>query len=82
MDVDLADVAAVRAASVRLAADHPDTTVLINNAALQYPVQLTDPDFDPRQMEAEVAINLIAPALLAHALLPTLRHHGRRAAII
>lgn len=82
MDVDFADTAAVRAAGARLAADHADATMLINNAALQYPAQLTDPDFDPRQMEAEVAINLTAPALLVHALLPTLRRHGPRAAII
>ena len=33
-------------------------------------------------MEAEVAINLMAPALLAHAVLPALRRHGKQAAII
>jgi uncharacterized oxidoreductase len=82
INVDFADVAAVRAAGARLAAEHTDATMLINNAALQYPAQLIDPDFDPRQMEAEVAINLIAPTLLIHALLPSLRCHAERAAII
>ena len=82
IDVDLADVAAIKVVCARLAEVHADATILINNAALQYPMPLTDPKFDPFQMEAEVAINLIAPALLAHALLPALRRHGKQAAII
>ena len=82
MNIDLADVAAVRVAGAQLAAEHADATMLINNAALQYPLPLTDTNFDPVQMEAEVAINLIAPALLTHALLPSFRRHGERAAII
>ena len=82
IDIDLADAAAVRETGRRLAADYPDTSVLINNAALQYGRPLTDPDFDPARMAAEVAINLTAPALLTHALLPPLRASGRRAAIV
>lgn len=82
IDVDLGNVAAVKVVCARLAEDHADATILINNAALQYPLPLTDPKFDPSQMEAEVAINLMAPALLAHALLPALRRHGKHAAII
>lgn len=82
IDVDLGDVAAVKVVCARLAKVHADATILINNAALQYPLPLTDPKFDPSQMEAEVVINLIAPALLAHALLPALRRHGKQAAII
>ena len=82
IDVDLADVDAVKVVCTRLAEDHADATMLINNAALQYPLPLTDPNFDPAQMEAEVAINLIAPALLTHSLLPSFRRHGQSAAIV
>ena len=82
IDIDLSNGAAIKAVAVDLAARHPDASVLINNAALQYPVTLTDPDFDPEQMEAEVAINLLAPALLTHALLPALRRQGAGAAIV
>lgn len=82
IDIDLSNVADVREICVRLAADHGDATMLINNAALQYSAHLTDPDFDPQQMEKEVAINLVAPALLTYAMLPAFRGHGRRAAII
>lgn len=82
IDIDLADPAAVRAVAADIAARHADLSVLINNAALQYPVALTDPDFDPLQMDAEVAVNLLAPALLTHAFLPGLRRQGIGTAIV
>lgn len=82
IDVDLSDCASVKTAAADIAARHPDINVLINNAALQYPVALTDPHFDPGQMEAEATINLLAPALLSHALLPSLRQHGAGATIV
>lgn len=82
IDVDLADNDAIKLVCAQLAEGHADARILINNAALQYPLPLTDPTFDPSQMEAEVAINLIAPALLVHALLPALRRHSQQAAII
>jgi uncharacterized oxidoreductase len=82
IDVDLSDHGAVKVIAADIAARHPDVTVLINNAALQYPVAFTDPDFDLTQMEAEVTINLIAPALFTHALLPALRRQGRGTAIV
>lgn len=82
IDIDLADTVAVRQLGRQLAVAHPRISVLINNAALQYGKPLTDPDFDPARMESEVAINLTAPALLIHALLPALRTSGPRAAIV
>jgi uncharacterized oxidoreductase len=82
IDIDLSDLRAVKAVATDIAVRHPDATVLINNAALQYPVALTDPDFDTVQMEAEVTINLLAPALLVHAMLPGLQQQGAGAAIV
>lgn len=82
IDVDLSNSAAIKAAVADIAVRHPDICILINNAALQYPMALTEPKFDPEQMQAEVAINLVAPALLSHALLPSLRRHGPSAAIV
>lgn len=82
IDVDLSNSAAIKAAAADIAVRHPDICILINNAAFQYPMALTEPKFDPEQMQAEVAINLVAPALLSHALLPSLRRHGPRAAIV
>jgi len=82
MVCDLADSAAVRAAVQHIGQDHRDTAMLINNAALQYAYLLTHEDFDPAMMEREAAINLLAPALLAHGLFPVLRLHGGASAIV
>lgn len=79
---DLADARQIKAAAAQIVRDHGDAALLINNAALQYACALTDPAFDPAMMEAEVAINLLAPALLTHALLPQLRAHGQASAIV
>lgn len=82
INVDLSDAAAVKQVGSAIAARHPDISLLINNAALQHLAAFTDPDFDPALMESEVAINLLAPALLVHALLPNLRKQGLGAAIV
>ena len=82
IDIDLSDTASVRALAADLAGRHSDTSLLINNAALQYPVPLTHPDFDDDAMIAEATINLLAPALLTRAFLPVLRRHGQGAAVV
>lgn len=79
---DLADPDAVRTAVAQIAREHPEVTIVINNAALQYGRALTDPDFDAGRLEEEVSINLLAPALIAHGLLATLRAHGKPGAIV
>lgn len=81
-DCDLSDDAQLAATLDTVIAEHPDISVVINNAALQYPVALTAPDFDPTQMRAEVMINLLAPANIVHRLLPVLQKQARRCAII
>ena len=82
ISVDLSDTSAVKRVAADVLARHPDVSVLINNAALQYRVAFTDPGFDPDAMEAEVCINLLAPALLIHALLPGFRKKGAGTAIV
>ncbi len=79
---DLSDPDSVRATVAQIAATHADVSLVINNAALQYDRPLTDPGFDADRMEDEVAINLLAPALIVHGLLETMRAHGRPAAIV
>ena len=82
IDIDLSNAAAIKAVAADIALRHPDISIIINNAALQYAIALTDPDFDPELMQAEVAVNLLAPALLSHALLPILRRHDKGGAIV
>ena len=82
LDCDLASTDAVRAVAGIISDKHGPIDCLINNAALQYAKPLTAPDFEPEQMIAEANINLLAPALLAQALLPALQASGPGAAIV
>lgn len=51
-----------------VAAEHPDTNVLVNNAGIQNLMKVTDADFMARAHE-ELAINVEAPLHLAHLFL-------------
>lgn len=82
MTCDLSDAASVRAIARYLAREHADLDLLINNAAIQYPHALTDPALDLDRIEDEMAVNLLAPAILAHALVPVLRAGGRPAGLV
>jgi uncharacterized oxidoreductase len=81
IDCDLAVPDAVRALAARLAR-RSRIDLLINNAALQAGLPLTDPRFDPGATVAEVQINLVAPALLAHGLRGPLERAPPGAAIV
>lgn len=67
---DLTDAEAVVAAARGVLAAHPVVDVLINNAAVQHAVPLSDPGSTPGMLAEEVTLNLLAPALLAQALAP------------
>ena len=82
LDCDLSVPAEVLAVSADLASRHPKIDMVINNAALQYNAPLTASDFDPANMISEANINLIAPALLIHGLLPSLMQAGNGATIV
>ena len=71
--VDLADRAATAAAGARLAAEHPETTLLVNNAGVALGgafEQLTLEEFDWL-----MDVNFRAVVTLTHHLLPVLRSH-------
>ncbi|HET6395568.1 MAG TPA: SDR family NAD(P)-dependent oxidoreductase [Pseudoxanthomonas sp.] len=79
---DLADLRQLEATWARIAADHPELSVLVNNAAIQSTPRFVDPDFDPAEIEREAAVNFIAPARLSHLALGLFRAHGRASAIV
>ena len=71
--VDLADDAAAHATAAAIAAEHPDVSLLINNAGVALGgsfEQVTEEEFDWL-----MAINLRAVITFTRALLPTLRAH-------
>lgn len=81
-DCDLADGAALGSTLDAIAAAHPDISIVINNAAIQYTTRLTAADFDPGMIVREVTTNLIAPAQICHRLIPGLIGKGNKCAIV
>ncbi len=69
---DVADPAGRKALVAELAARFPALNVLVNNAGLLHVSDLTQPAH-VQHLEAELAINLVAPVALASLLLPALR---------
>ncbi|HEY1538379.1 MAG TPA: SDR family NAD(P)-dependent oxidoreductase, partial [Solirubrobacteraceae bacterium] len=67
---DLCDAASVRA----LAADHPDVDILIANAGL--PASGGLQSFTEEQIDRALLVNLRAPIMLAHALVPAMVARG------
>jgi uncharacterized oxidoreductase len=78
---DLTDLEALPGTVQALINDHPDLSVIINNAALQVARPLTDPASSPRDLIGEAAINLTAPAVIVQAALPHLMGLGQGAVI-
>lgn len=73
LPADLADIDGLPALAARLVAEHPGLGCLINNAGVQFNRRLDDAASDARTLRHEVDVNLVAPMLLAQALLPQLR---------
>jgi short-subunit dehydrogenase len=70
---DLADPAAAVAAGEAIAADRPDTTLLINNAGIALAGRFDQ--VDAAQFDAVMAVNFHAVVTLTRALLPVLTAH-------
>ena len=79
---DLADPQATEALFAQIAINHPDIAVVINNAGVQLTSRLDDPALDAAALEGEIAVNLLAPAIIARAMLPVLRAQNRSTAIV
>jgi short-subunit dehydrogenase len=71
--VDLADAAATEAIGATLAAAHPDTTLLVNNAGVALGGRFDQ--VSAAQFDAVLAVNLHAVITLTRALLPVLTAH-------
>ena len=71
--LDVADPAAIRAFAAKVVKDHPALNVVVNNAGIMTPEDLTAEPFDLDVAEATVTTNLLGPIRLTVALLPHLR---------
>jgi short-subunit dehydrogenase len=72
---DLTDRAALRDLVARVEGKHRPVDVLVNNAAVEVIGHVADLDAD--QLEALVALNLLAPAELCRQVLPGMVERGR-----
>lgn len=71
--LDVADAEAIKAFSARVAADHSDLNVVINNAGIMQAEDLKAEPFSLDTAEATITTNLLGPIRLTMALLPHLR---------
>lgn len=71
-EIDLARTQDVRPFAGSLLQEFPDLSTVIVAAAIQEDVRLDDPAYGDERMLHEVAVNFLAPLLLASALLPEL----------
>lgn len=70
---DLADLDAIVPLVHRIRERHRAIGCLINNAGVQCQQRFDDVDYTAAQIRQEIDVNLTAPVLLTHALLPQLR---------
>lgn len=73
MTLDIEDAASIRAFAAKVAGDYPKLNVLINNAGVMRPENLTAPSEDLSDAEAMVVTNLLGPIRLTAALMQQLR---------
>lgn len=71
--LDVADPAAIRAFAAQVVRDHPALNVVINNAGIMQPEDLTIEPFDLDVVDATITTNLLGPIRLTAAVLPHLR---------
>ncbi len=79
---DLADKRSVEHGWGQVVQQHPDLSILVNNAGIQLTPCFLDEDFDFDGIEREITVNFMAPAWLACLALGLFTGDGRRAAII
>jgi NAD(P)-dependent dehydrogenase (short-subunit alcohol dehydrogenase family) len=72
--VDVADVAALRATFAQIRAELGDVSILVNNAAVRPRHKIAD--MQPEDFDAAIAVNLRAPMFTAQAVLPGMREQG------
>ena len=70
--LDVADPEAIKTVAARLVADHPDLNVVINNAGIMRPEDLSGGVFNLSIVEETIGINLLGTIRLTAALLPHL----------
>jgi short-subunit dehydrogenase involved in D-alanine esterification of teichoic acids len=78
---DLTQRSELNALVLRLRREHPELTVLVNNAAVQHSYEVLGGEDVAGRMEHEIQTNLLAPLLLIEGLLPGLAAQSQAAIV-
>jgi len=79
---DLSSRLAIESLCEKITHNHPELSIIINNAGIQYTPTFLDDDFSFDSIEHETRINLLAPVWLSYLLLPSLIEYKKPAVII
>ena len=79
---DLSSRLAIESLGEKITQNHPELSIIINNAGIQYTPTFLDDDFSFDSIEHETRVNFLAPAWLSYLLLPSLIEYKKPAAII
>nr|MBF0684644.1 SDR family NAD(P)-dependent oxidoreductase [Pseudomonas sp.] len=80
--VDLSDTETIAAIWRVVVERHPDVSMLINNAAVQFTPRYLDDDFELHSIDLELSVNLAAPLHLSWHALRTFHQRSQPAAIV
>lgn len=70
---DAGDPAQIKSLADQVAAEFPETNIVINNAGVMWSVNLQDYDIPPDKLTGEIEINLKGPIQMVDAFLPHLK---------
>jgi len=79
---DLSSRIALESLCNNISHNHPDLSIIINNAGIQYTPTFIDDDFSFDSIEHETRVNFLAPVWLSSLLLPTLIDNKETTAIV
>lgn len=78
---DLSSRPQVETLAGKLMERHPELSIVVNNAGVQYTPTLIDDDFNIDTVEREISVNFLAPVWLTTRLLPRLREQPEAAVV-
>ena len=79
---DLSSRQQIEILSDKIIKNHPDLSVIIHNAGIQYTPTLLDDDFSYDSIEHETTVNFLAPVWITSLLLPLLINHHQQCSIV
>lgn len=81
-ECDLSSRLQIESLATSISEKHPDLSIIINNAGIQYTPTVLDDDFSFDSIEHETIVNFLSPVWLSTLLLPTLLQNNMPSSIV